>query len=618
MYREEDSKSPHAQSFVATSVAEPDISAPKERAEKVKTDAATPTGPAAIHNGTSLADGAPSPAPSPLADLDVTDPLPAFPENVKTPPAEDADLFAVYDEQGASASIWDEAVFADGTPRPAYAQALEAFAQIGFSELVDRFDQMKALEREQGVTFRVIGETETREFPIDFIPRIVSPETWTFLSEGLEQRARALNAFLDDVYGEQNIVKAGIIDEFDLKRAPEFLDSGFLQEPGHVRAHICGMDLVCTDEGRWFVLEDNLRVPSGVTFANSIRNIERELFGEVIGNYDMHEPFVAFDMMRETMLASAPEDLANPDAPQLAVLSAGESDYAWFEHSQIAELIGAPVCTPERLAIRDGRLVFIPPVAQSEVDGAAEVIPIDVAYIRIEHHKLFSALGFDGEPLGPGLEEALKSRRLAFVNAYGNGVGDDKAIYAYVPEMIRFYLGEEPLLDQVPTTLCHKPGAVDEVIPRLNNVVVKPVDGYGGQGITIGPECSAEQLEQRAQELRENPENFIAQDVVRLSTLPTLGEDAAGDMTIHPRHVDLRVFVHVRPAKTAQRGTSVSAQDLTAITVPATLTRTAAAGTLIVNSSRGGGGKDTWILRTPAERGDNVLAAGALAETTKQ
>lgn len=552
----------------------------------------------------------PNDAPSPLIAMEpVEETLPTYDADADAAPSEDSQLFGAYDPDAPSAVLWDEALFADGAPRPRYAFAMEKFAEIGLTELDVRNTRGEDLEREEGITFRVAGDDEPQVFPMDFIPRIISDETWTFLSEGLEQRARALNAFLDDVYGPQKIVEAGIIDEFDLKRAPGFEQSGYLQPSGSVRAHVCGMDLVCTDEGRWFVLEDNLRVPSGITFSHSMRKIQRTLFPEVMDGYDMHDPAEAFDMIRETLIASAPENVCNKDNPQLGLISVGDSDSAWFEHRRIAELIGAPVCTPETLAVIDGRL--------HHKDAQGNEFPLDVVYIRIEHETLFGATGYNGEKLGAGLEEALQNRRLQFANAFGNGVGDDKAIYAYVPQMIRFYLDEEPVLDQVPTCLCHKPGEVEAVLGRLNEVVVKPVDGYGGNGITIGPECSQEVLDERARELKENPEGYIAQDVVRLSTLPTYGEDTAGDKTIHPRHVDLRAFVHVRPERAglaSDKNETVSAKNLTAHTVPAGLTRTAAAGSLIVNTSRGGGGKDTWILRKPAGWGENIPAAGSLVD----
>ncbi|MGV0397154.1 circularly permuted type 2 ATP-grasp protein [Corynebacterium suicordis] len=577
--------------------------------------------------GSALADQQekPNDAPSPLTQVEFSEStLPTHDPDADMTPAKDAQLFNAYDPDSPTAMLWDEALFTDGTPRPRYVFAMEKLAEIGLQELEKRNEKIVELERQEGITFRVTGEEEAQVFPMDFIPRIISEETWAFLSAGLEQRAKALNAFLDDVYGPKKIVAAGIIEEEDLQRAPDYNEDGYLQPVGSVRAQVCGMDLVCTDEGRWYVLEDNLRVPSGITFSHSMRKIQTELFGEVMDGYDVHDPADAFPMIRETMAASVPRNAKDPQNPQMALVSIGDSDSAWFEHRRIAELIGVPVVTPPQLAVIDGYLHY--------QDEQGQQHPLDTLYARIEKEQLFSAEGFNGEVLGDGLKDALAGERLIFANAFGNGVGDDKAIYAFVPQMIRFYLGEEPLLDQVPTCLCHKPGEVDAVLERLDEVVVKPVDGYGGNGITIGPECSEEALQERARELKANPERYIAQDVVRLSTLPTYGTDTSGNSTIHPRHVDLRAFVHVRPAQpngssaghagdngdaaglASDTKDAVDAKNLTAHTVPAGLTRTAAAGSLIVNTSRGGGGKDTWILKQSTDFAENIPAAGALAE----
>ena len=511
------------------------------------------------------------------------------------------------------AAAWDEAVDAEGNPRAHYVAAMAALASLGDDELAERQSRAEAMAEAEGITFRVSGEDEPRIFPTDFFPRIITAETWQHLCAGLEQRARALNAFLDDIYGPRRIVEAGVIAAADVDRSPGYVEEGRLQPPGAVRAHVCGMDLVCTDGGRWFVLEDNLRVPSGIVFSHFLREMATETFGDVSAHYDMHSPRDGFAMLRETLRAAAPRNAQNADGPQLALVSTGASDSAWFEHRRIAEFVGMPVCTPDQLAVIDGRL--------HHRDETGTPRPLDVVYARIEKNQLFSADGFDGEPLGPGLQDALAGRRLAVVNAFGNGVGDDKAIYALVPDMIRFYLDEEPMLEQVPTDLCHEPGKVEEVIERLGERVVKPVDGYGGAGITIGPECTPEELRERARELREHPERFIAQDIVRLSTLPTHGPDESGHPTTHPRHVDLRVFVQVRAAiprtlgADVPQGGSIGAHDMTAHTVPAALTRTAPAGSLIVNTSRGGGGKDTWILRDPAKasetRGQVALSASS-------
>lgn len=540
-----------------------------------------------------------------LHDNGPTDVHPGANAETQTLEATEAGLTSV-------AKAWDEAVDADGGPRPAYVAALAAIAALSDDERAARQERAEAMETAEGITFRVSGEDEPRIFPTDFIPRIIDADTWADLSAGLEQRARALNAFLDDIYGPRRIIEAGVVDADDIERSPGYVDEGRLQPSGSVRAHICGMDLVCAD-GRWLVLEDNLRVPSGVVFSHFLRAMANDTFADVISEYDLLDPRDGFAMLRETLQAAAPAHAANPDDPGLALVSTGEGDSAWFEHRRIAEFVGMPVCTPADLCVVDGRL---------HLQDATTLCPLDVVYARIEKDQLFAALGCDGQPLGPGLEDALARHRLAFVNAFGNGVGDDKAVYALVPDMIRFYLDEEPLLEQVPTDLCHKPGKVEEVIARLDERVVKPVDGYGGAGITIGPECSPAELDERAEQLRTHPDHFIAQDIVRLSTLPTYAADESGRTCIHPRHVDLRAFVHVRA--TEQPGSApgesgepsvLDARKLSAHTVPAALTRTAPAGSLIVNTSRGGGGKDTWILRSPAPTAPAAASSQTPSET---
>ena len=344
--------------------------------------------------------------------------------------------------------------------------------------------------------------------------------------------------------------------------------------PGRIRAHISGVDLVCADDGRWLVLEDNVRVPSGIAFSHAHREMTTTLFGDLMEGYDLYSPDEAFPMIRRTLEATAPP--AAGDDPAVVMLSSGPTDSAWFEHRLIAERAGLPLVTPDAVAFVDGVL------HRRDRGGLHR---IDVVYARIDEDMLLSSPGFDGVPLRDGLLEALFAGRLTVANALGNGVADDKAIYAAVPEMIDFYLGESPILDQVPTFLCADRTQRDHVLDRLAEMVVKPIDGYGGAGITIGPECTEAELAERREDLLARPERYIAQDVVSLSTLPTFD-----GREMQRRHVDLRAFAHLR----REGGRT------TAHAVPAALTRVAPAGSMIVNSSRGGGGKDTWFLRLPA------------------
>lgn len=467
---------------------------------------------------------------------------------------------------------WDEAVEAGGRPRAPYDPVLTALQRIGTVRLRARQVRAEQEASVAGVTFRVTGQERPHAFPMDFVPRIITSETWSRLAAGIEQRARALDAFLDDVYGEQEFLAAGHLAPEALDRAPGFRGStGRALGADRIRAHICGIDLVCADDGRWLVLEDNVRVPSGVAFSTAHREMTSALFGDLVDEFDLHSPDQAFPMIRETLVAAAPP--AAGDTPNVVVMSSGSADSAWFEHRLIADRAGLPLVTPDEVVFRDGIL------HRRTRDGLQRV---DVVYARIDEDMLLSSPGLDGEPLRDGLLDALAGGRLTVANALGNGVADDKAVYASVPAMIDFYLGEAPVLEQVPTYLCADRTQRDLVLDRLGELVVKPIDGYGGLGITIGPECSEAELAARREELLTRPEGFIAQEVVALSTLPTFD-----GTRMQRRHVDLRAFAHLR----REGGRT------TAHAVPAGLTRVAPAGSLIVNSSRGGGGKDTWIMR---------------------
>lgn len=488
-------------------------------------------------------------------------------------PETQAMLFGVYEPiEGLDADpSWDEAVEEGGSPREAYAPVMAALDRIGTVQLRSRQVMAEQDASVAGVTFRVTGQERPQAFPMDAVPRIVTPAVWRRLAAGIEQRARALDAFLDDIYGDREFVRAGRLTPEALDRAPGHRSTGRVQQAGRTRAHICGIDLVCGDGGRWFVLEDNVRVPSGIAFSHALSQMTTSLFGDLTGGFDLHSPEEAFLMVRETLEAAAPP--ASGDSPGIAVVSSGPTDSAWFEHRLIARRIGVPLVTPDQLTFRDGVLHH---------SSGRDLRRVDVVYARIDEDMLLSSPGIDGEPLRDGLLDALGAGRLTIANALGNGVADDKAIYTCVPAMIDFYLGEEPVLDQVTTYLCADRTQRDLVLDRLGELVVKPIDGYGGLGITIGPECSEAELAARREDLLTRPEGFIAQEVVPLSTLPTFD-----GTRMQRRHVDLRAFAHVRR----------DGGRTTAHAVPAGLTRVAPAGSMIVNSSRGGGGKDTWLLR---------------------
>jgi glutamate---cysteine ligase / carboxylate-amine ligase len=467
---------------------------------------------------------------------------------------------------------YDEAVDLDGQPRRHYRNVLDTVAGLGPARLRAREAGIEQEQRADNITFRVTGQSRAQLFPLDLVPRMVIAEEWAQLSEGLTQRARALDAFLRDIYAEQAIVADGIIGVQALDRAPGFRSTGLL--PGDtVRAHISGTDIVCDRAGRWMVLEDNLRVPSGVGYAIANHRLLSKYIPELQPPAAIEDVGLTAAMLLETLRAAAPARA--PDEPTVVLLSAGWKDPAWFEHTFLAEEMAIALVQPSDLSVHDGKLVQ---------HIGSNLRPIDVVYARMDEDMLLSSTGYDGVPLRPGLLGAIADGNLTIANALANGVADDKAIYAYVPAMIEYYLGEEPKLAQVPTWICAEREQRDFVLANLGDMVVKPIDGLGGSGVLIGPEASEAALDARRRELETQPERFIAQEAVNLSTHPTFDGDG-----LYPHHVDLRAFVHVRAGGTG----SVSAHVM-----PAALTRVASRGSRIVNSSSGGGSKDTWILTT--------------------
>jgi carboxylate-amine ligase len=483
-------------------------------------------------------------------------------------------LFHAY--RGTVDAGYDEAVDAEGRPRQEYRSILDTLAGLGTAQLRSREAGIEQEQRADNITFRVSGQSRAQLFPVDLVPRIVAADEWAQLCEGLAQRARALDAFLRDIYSEHTIVADGVIGMQALDRAPGFRSTGRLAGDT-VRAHISGTDIVCDGPGRWMVLEDNLRVPSGAAYAI----VNQRLLGKHVP--ELQPPAAIEDgdrapqLLLDTLRAAAPAHVG--DEPAVVLLSAGWEDSAWFEHTFLAEEMGVALVQPSDLAVRDGKLLR---------HIGSSVRPIDVVYARMDEDMLLSSAGYDGAPLRPGLLAAIADGNLTIANALANGVADDKAIYAHVPAIIEYYLGEKPLLAQVPTWICAEREQRDFVLANLGDLVVKPIDGLGGTGVLIGPEASEAALEARRRELVTQPERFIAQETVALSTHPTFDGDG-----VYPHHVDLRAFVHLR----ATTGGSVSAH-----VVPVALTRVASRGSRIVNSSSGGGSKVTW-LRTGSTAG---------------
>ncbi|MDP9819274.1 carboxylate--amine ligase/circularly permuted type 2 ATP-grasp protein [Spirilliplanes yamanashiensis] len=458
-------------------------------------------------------------------------------------------------------SAGDE-VFAAGVAEPAYDEVVGAMVALGAGGLRAREDARDEEQRARGVTFSVAGEAATRLFPFDLVPRIVPADDWERLSAGLTQRVRALDAFVRDVYTDRAVVADGVVPEWVITGSPELRPSGALAPADGVRAHVAGVDLVRDGAGNWCVLEDNLRVPSGIGYAMQNRRLTRAVFPELPMPAEVLDVERTPRLLREALLHAA-----RCDDPQLVVLSQGPDDSAWFEHRLLAEEMGVPLVRSTDLLVTDNRV---------ELHRGGGRRRVDVVYLRMGEDSVVHSPGADGLPLGPSLLAAVHAGTVVLANALGNGIGDDKSVYAFVPKLVEYYLGEKPLLADVPTYLCGIPEQRAEVLARLDELVCKPVDGYGGDRIVIGPKASPEDLSAVRRQILTAPHRWVAQEVVDLSTAPVF--DGHG---LAPRHVDLRAFVF-----TGQRQ----------VVAPVALTRVAPAGSMIVNSSRGGGSKDTWLM----------------------
>jgi carboxylate-amine ligase len=459
--------------------------------------------------------------------------------------------------------VGDEAFPAE-TMHWAYQGIVDVLGRLGAAGLRQREDARDEEQRARGVTFSVAGDASTRLFPFDLVPRIVTAEDWERLQAGLAQRVRALDAFLRDVYTERAVVADGVVPEWVINGSPELRPSGALVRRPVVRANVAGVDLVRDGDGRWCVLEDNLRVPSGIGYAMQNRRLTAAVMPELPAPPDLLPVDGVPELLRATLVDAAPPGAGDPC---VVLLTQGPEDSAFFEHRLLAEEMGIPLVRSTELLV-DDLIVYL------HRHGSRR--RVDVIYLRMGEDSLVHSPGADGMPLGPSLLAAVHADTVALANALGNGVGDDKAVYAYVPRLIEYYLGERPLLADVPTYLCGIPEQRVEVLSRLEQLVCKPVDGYGGDRVVIGPRAVPDEIAAVRRQILAAPHRWVAQEVVNLSTHPVFD-----GYRLAPRHVDLRAFVFM--------GSRVEV-------APAALTRVAPAGSMIVNSSRGGGAKDTWLL----------------------
>ncbi len=465
----------------------------------------------------------------------------------------------------------DELLEHGGEPRAHVAALVETLRRMGPTALQEAGRRRDAIFMQQGITFEVAGTDGARRdrpFPLDLVPRVLTAAEWRVIKRGLAQRIRALNAFVDDVYHGREIVRAGVVPWSLIVSRPSFARPVHgIRAPGGVYAHVSGCDLVRGGDGGWRVLEDNVRTPSGISYVLENRLAMTRLMPELFAGQRVRAVEHYPSLLLEALQAVAP---APEGEPTVVLWTPGPLNGAYFEHAFLAREMGIELVEASDLVVRDSVCYMRTTAGLRRVHTIYRRLDDD--FIDPLEFRADSVLGV------PGLVRAYRAGAVAIANAIGTGVADDKAIYHYVPEMIRFYLSEEPILENVPTYLLSDERARGRVLDRLHELVIKPTSESGGKGVFIGPQASAAELAAEARVIQAHPDRFIAQELVHLSTAPT----ETSDGRLAPRHVDLRPF-------------AVFGEELRI--VPGGLTRVALKeGSMIVNSSQGGGSKDTWVL----------------------
>ncbi len=479
----------------------------------------------------------------------------------------DAHLFEGY----GPVNGFDEMIV-DGTDvRRTYGEVHASFVEMGDDEVRQRADALASSYLDQGITFGVEGEE--RPFPLDIVPRLIEAEQWDHVDQGVQQRVRALEAFLADIYGSAELFADGVMPRSVVMTSPHFhrVVAG-LESPNGVRIHVAGVDLIRDGDGDFRVLEDNVRVPSGVSYVMTNRRALSAALPEVFADHRIRPVAQYSQVLLAALRKSAPSGVSDPT---VVVLTPGVYNSAYFEHTLLARTMGVELVEGSDLVCRSGRVMM---------RTTRGLEPVHVIYRRIDDEFLDPVQFRADSALGvPGIVNAARAGHVTIANAVGNGVADDKLLYTYVPDLVRYYLSEEPILRNVDTWRMGDADHREEVLDRLGELVLKPVDGSGGKGIVIGPAADAAELDELRGKILADPRAWIAQPVVSLSTVPTLVENG-----IRPRHVDLRPFaVH-------------DGDDVWVL--PGGLTRVALPeGELIVNSSRGGGSKDTWVMAGAAD-----------------
>ena len=472
----------------------------------------------------------------------------------------------------SSGDLYDELITPSGRARPGAGEVVKYLRTLKDSELTERREAAELAMRVMGITFTVYSEEGgiDRVWPFDIIPRIITAREWKGVEAGLKQRVQALNMFIADIYADQKIIKDKIFPKVLLENSTNFREQCIgVRPPLDIWAHICGSDLVRNNDGKFYVLEDNLRVPSGVSYMLENRLVMKRVFPELFEDHSILPVDGYPSRLFDTLAALSPRP---GDFPKIVVLTPGIYNSAYFEHSYLAQQMGAELAMGSDLIVAEDNCVYLRTIGGLE--------RVDVIYRRVDDLFLDPEAFNPESVLGvPGLLESWRKGKVGIANAPGAGVADDKAVYAYVPEMIKYYLDEDAILDNVPTYLCFDKKQRGYVLDNLDKLVVKPANESGGYGMMIGPSASRKTREQFANLIRRNPRNYIAQPTLSLSTSPTIC-----DHSVQPRHIDLRPFI------LSSTKTHVTRGGLTRVALKE--------GSLVVNSSQGGGSKDTWIVET--------------------
>ncbi len=473
-------------------------------------------------------------------------------------------------KQYSAENLWDELISPNGRARKGAGNLRRMLARLSDEELIARKKAAQLAIRSMGITFTVYtGEGSgsiDREWPFDIVPRILLKREWDRISAGLVQRVKALNRFIDDIYHDQRALADDLLPRSYIEKSREFRTECVGIDPPHrIWAHICGSDLVRDADGQMYVLEDNLRVPSGVSYMLENREVMKRVFPELFENYVIH-PVDDYP----ARLAACLRSLTPAKSPQIAVLTPGIHNSAYFEHAYLANAMAAQLVEGSDLVVGRDDCLYM-----RTIDG---LVKVDVVYRRIDDLFLDPEVFHKDSMLGvPGIMRAWRTGNVALANAPGCGVADDKVIYTYVPDIIRYYLNEEPLLPNVPSYRCVEKEQRDYVLDNLDTLVVKPANESGGYGMLLGPQATRAERNKFARLIRANPRNYMAQPMLTLSTSPTLI-----DQHVEPRHLDLRPFI------LSGSNTYVTTGGLTRVAMRK--------GSMVVNSSQGGGSKDTWVV----------------------